>query len=470
MNPLKKFQAYFIGDALSKTEDVFEKVKIEVLFNFTVLFILLNIPYVIMALSMDVFHEIFGSTQLVGFSLILVILRKTSNVKLAILFYIVNHTVQNLIHYFINNGRVEAPGVLFFLLYVLFGFLMIGKKWGWILTLFVIALYILGTYNVQHAFCLFNIPAKFADPENTQGQNYFTFAPIIMNIYLVAEFVRARGRAEKQIQDQKILLQKNNSELEFQKKEITSSINYARRIQSAVLPLEDVIYRSIPLSFIFYKPRDIVSGDFYWFHEIDRDNYILVCGDCTGHGVPGALMTVIGSNLLTQIVVEGKNNNPSQILLELDRRIISTLKQQKDHDQIIQDGMDLALLKVDKSKREFIFSSAKRPAIFISNKELQELKGSKHSLGGLRTDEKVFGEIKMKYEENDIIYLFTDGITDQFGGEKNKKYTIKRFRELIMNVHRNQMPEQKNKIESEIVKWISGNEQTDDISVIGVRF
>ena len=470
MNLLKNFRNYFIGNALSKTDDVFEKVKIEVLLNFTLLFLLLNIPYVIMALSMDIFHEIFGATQLIGFSLILVILRKTSNVKLAITFYIVNHTLQNLIHYFINNGRVEAPGVLFFLLYVLFGFLMIGKNWGWILTLFVAVLYVLGTYNIQHGFSLFNIPARFADPENTQGQNYFTFAPILMNIYLVAEFVRARGKAEKKIQEQKILLEKNNSELEFQKKEITSSINYAKRIQSAVLPMEEVIYRSIPLSFIFYKPRDIVSGDFYWFHEIDRDNYILVCGDCTGHGVPGALMTVIGSNLLTQIVIEGKINNPSEILVELDKRIVSTLKQQKDHDQIIQDGMDLSLLKVDKAKKEFVFASAKRPAVFIRNKELQELKGSKHSLGGLRSDEKHFEEIKIKYEEGDLVYLFTDGITDQFGGEKNKKYTIKRFRELLLRVHSNLMPEQKNKIETEIASWICENEQTDDISVIGIRF
>ncbi|HET6989821.1 MAG TPA: SpoIIE family protein phosphatase [Bacteroidia bacterium] len=470
MNPFKSFRNYFIGDALSKTDDVFEKVKIDVLFNFTLFFLLLNIPYVIIALTMDFFHEIFGITQLLGFSLILVILRKTSNVKLAIYFYIANHTIQNLAHYFINNGRVEAPGVLFFLLYVMFGFLMLDKKWGWSLLAGVGALYIVGTYNITHHFVLFHIPDQYADPENTQGQSYFTFAPILMNIYLVAEFVRARGKAEKQIQEQKILLQKNNTELEFQKKEITSSINYAKRIQSAILPLEDVIYRGIPLSFIFYRPRDIVSGDFYWFHEIDRDNYIIVCGDCTGHGVPGALMTVIGSNLLTQIVTEGKNTNPSSILSELDRRITSTLKQQKIHDQIIQDGMDLALLKVDKSKHEFILTAAKRPAIFIRNKELQELKGNKHSLGGLMADEKKFEAIKMNYEENDMIYLFTDGIIDQFGGEKNKKFTIRRFRELILNVHRDPMPEQKNKIENEIVKWIGTNEQTDDILVIGIRF
>jgi len=132
--------------------------------------------------------------------------------------------------------------------------------------------------------------------------------------------------------------------------------------------------------------------------------------------------------------------------------------------------MDLALLKVNKSTREFIFTSAKRPAVFIREKQVQEFKGSKNTLGGLRTGEKTFEEIKMKYQEDDIIYLFTDGYIDQFGGDNNKKFMIKRFRELLLDIHQLPMQEQKNKLENTINKWIGKNEQTDDITVMGIRF
>ena len=305
-------------------------------------------------------------------------------------------------------------------------------------------------------------------PSNHYFYNYFlagVFLLIIISLYETSKrkFVKGLRDAKAEVDVQK-------KELEAQKQDILSSINYAKRIQYAVLPQEETIYRSIPLSFIYYKPRDIVSGDFFWFHEIDRDNYIIVCADCTGHGVPGALMTVIGSNLLSQIVIEGKTSAPSKILAELDKKIISTLKQQKEHYQVIQDGMDLSLLKVDKQKKEFIFTSAKRPAIFIRNKQMQEFKGSKNTLGGLRSGEKTFEEIKMDYEEDDMIYLFTDGITDQFGGENNKKYTIKRFRELLLGIYMLPVHEQKQKTENTITSWIGKNEQTDDITVMGIRF
>lgn len=278
------------------------------------------------------------------------------------------------------------------------------------------------------------------------------------------------GRTYKFIQMQNKSIESKTKELETKNKDITDSINYAKRIQYAVLPLEESIYRSIPLCFIVYKPRDIVSGDFFWFHEIDRDNYIIVCADCTGHGVPGALMTVIGSNLLNQIILESRIHSPSQILRELDQRISATLKQQKLKDDVVHDGMDLALLKVNKTKSEFTYTSAKRPAILIRDKQLKEFKGSKHTLGGFRSEEKVFDEITRTYQEDDVIYLFTDGYIDQFGGPENKKFMIRRFRELLESVHSKPIAQQKQKIEATITDWIGTNEQTDDIAVIGIRF
>ncbi len=469
MNPFKKIQNYFIGGITSTTDDVFEKAKAEVLFNFTAFFFIANLPYAALSLTLTWFHIFLGYSTIVGLGLVFFILRKYKSIKIAATFYLLNHAMQNISHFLIDNGRLEMQGILFFLLFVLVGFMTLGRKWGFYIFIFVVIAICIGIYNIATNLSLFSFPPELADPVSEGFMQYLTLIPLILNVYLVSEFVKAQNNAGVQIRKQKILLEKNNDELEMQKQEIISSLNYAKRIQHAVLPMEETIFKNIPNAFIYYKPRDIVSGDFYWFHEVDKNNYTIVCADCTGHGVPGALMTVIGSNLLTQIVTEGKATSPSGILEELDEKITATLKQQKDHLQIIQDGMDLSLLTVNKTKKEFIFTSAKRPAILLRNGVLQEFKGSKNTLGGLRSGEKKFEEIKMNYHENDMIYLFTDGITDQFGGDKNKKLSIKRLRELLMNIHLLPVQEQKQKVDSKITNWVGKNEQTDDICLIGIK-
>jgi serine phosphatase RsbU (regulator of sigma subunit) len=285
---------------------------------------------------------------------------------------------------------------------------------------------------------------------------------------------KARKNSRRSFSLQKILSSKNeleskSKELEIRNKDVTDSINYAKKIQYAVLPHEETIYRNIPLSFIYYKPKDIVSGDFFWFHEINKDESILVCADCTGHGVPGAFMTVISSSLLNQTVIDNKIYKPADILVELDRTINFTLKQQKESLGSVQDGADLSLVKVNKAAKEVVITSAKRPVVFIRNKELQEFKGSKFSLGGMRTGEKKFEEIKLNYREDDVLYFYTDGYTDQFGGEKGKKYSSRRLREFLMSIHQLPMTEQKQKLDDEMMKWMSGFDQVDDILVIGIK-
>ncbi len=470
MNPLQQFKNYFIGDILSKTDDVFEKVKVEVLFSFTIFFLITNIPYAITSFSLSILHITLGVTSLAALACVLVILKKTQNITWAIYFYIFNHTVQNVAHFLMSNGVLKMAGILFFLLYVLFGFLMLGRKWGIALTILVALGFFIGTYNELSGFSIFRFPPKYADPQDITIMRYFVIIPLLLNVFLVSQFVKARGEAELQIRNQKIKLESNNRDLEAKNKDITDSINYARRIQHAVLPHEENIYRNIPLSFIVFKPRDIVSGDFFWFHEIDRDNYFIVCADCTGHGVPGAFMTVIGSTLLNQIIIENKFSSPSAILSELDQKINTTLKQEKEGLQTVQDGMDLSLIKVDKANKEFIFTSAKRPAVFIRNRQMQEFKGSKASLGGMRMGEKQFEEIKMNFREDDIIYFFTDGCTDQFGGEKGKKYSSRRLKETLLGIHHLSMAEQKQKLENTIENWKGNSEQVDDILVMGIKF
>lgn len=292
----------------------------------------------------------------------------------------------------------------------------------------------------------------------------------LMIIFVNLGFIILFNRAYVYMQMQQSKIEEKNTEIESKSKDITDSINYAKRIQYAVLPQEELIYKNIPSSFIFYKPKDIVSGDFFWYHELNKEEYILVCADCTGHGVPGAFMTVIGSSLLNQTVIDNKIYKPSSILLELDKQINFTLKQQENSNLTVQDGMDLTLIKVNKSKNELIITSAKRPVILIRDKEIQEFKGSKFSLGGMLTGDKEFEETIINYKNGDQLYMFTDGYVDQFGGEKEKKYSSKRLRELFLEINHLPIKDQKEMLANSIKNWQGNLEQVDDILVIGIRF
>lgn len=298
--------------------------------------------------------------------------------------------------------------------------------------------------------------------------NLFIAGTLTMSFMYVYETNNEKSKNE--IISAKLHIEEKSKELELKNNDIVSSINYAQKIQFAVLPNDDTIQRNIPLSFIFFKPKDIVSGDFFWFHEINSDCYIIACADCTGHGVPGAFMTVIGSNLLSQIVIDHKMYSPSDILYELDNRLTHALKQEKEHYKIINDGMDISILYVNKQDKHFSLASAKRTSILFTNKKLQELKGSKNSIGGLKSIAKEFEEVNQHFNEGDMLYMFTDGYIDQFGGKDNKKFMIKRFRELLMSIHLLPLIDQRVQIENNFTTWTGKNEQTDDVLVIGIRF
>ena len=292
---------------------------------------------------------------------------------------------------------------------------------------------------------------------------------LLISLILIAFTVLfSRSYSYLNLQQQKIQIK--NKEIEAKNKDITDSIHYAQKIQQAVLPIEENIQRSVPLHFILFKPKDIVSGDFYWFHEINSDEYIMICADCTGHGVPGAFMTVIGSNILNHIIIENKEYSPGKIIKQLDERITTTLKQEKEKTIKVQDGMDCGVLYVHKKNREFIYAGAKRSAYQISENVASEIKSSKLSVGGLRSGEKIFEEVKKTFKPDDIIYLYTDGYADQFGGEKSKKYSTKRLKEDLLKINEATLSEQKSKLEQNFMLWKNNLEQIDDVCIIGIRF
>ncbi len=469
MNPLSSFKKFITGKALAATDDIFEKTRIEIAYGFsfslTVLGILHTINLIANDLTILAFINIFPLTFLI---LSLVILKLSNSVRYTGYIYLFLQCTMSTLNIILQNLQPNIMATFWYMTLILYVFFVLGTRWGIAITLFTGSLIFIGLLNPgpEYPILYVDIPKELVIPEAP----FFVFVPFSLMIYGMYLIVNTRKKAEEQLQTQKTMLEKSNQELESKNKDITDSINYAQKIQYAVLPQEEHIYRNIPLSFIYYKPRDIVSGDFFWFHEIDRDNYIIACADCTGHGVPGAMMTVIGSSLLNQIVIENKFSSPSAILTELDNLINSTLKQEKTRVQTVQDGMDIALLKVDKANKHLTFSSAKRPAIFFRNNQMQELKGSKYSLGGLRTGEKEFEEIKMNFQEEDMIYFYTDGVTDLFGGPKGKKFSSKRFKETLHSIHQLSMPEQKTKLDSIISGWKGDLEQVDDILVMGIRF
>jgi serine phosphatase RsbU (regulator of sigma subunit) len=289
-------------------------------------------------------------------------------------------------------------------------------------------------------------------------------------------------------------VEQKTDQIESAYRKISDSIRYASRIQQAILPKAQEVESNFADSFIFYKPRDIVSGDFYWYAETvpepiytmekDRDGKltsvfsgftdiksVLAVVDCTGHGVPGAFMTVIGNDLLTAIVVEEKIDKAHKILERLDKNVKMYLKQEGN--QQARDGMDMALIVIDSLNNTVEFAGAKNPLYHYRNGQLTEYKGAKYPIGGVQIQKKVFETQTIAYEEGDIFYMFSDGFPDQFGGAvaggEDRKYGSRRFRELLTRIHTLPMSEQRAIVEKELDMWQNGNKQTDDILVMGIK-
>ncbi len=266
------------------------------------------------------------------------------------------------------------------------------------------------------------------------------------------------------------ITERKEIELEIQNKnkKITESINYAKRIQNAILPNNRVIAKALPESFILYKPKDVVSGDFPWYMQIKDDIYIAAV-DCTGHGVPGALLSLIGYFLLNDIVRSRKITEPGIILDLLDEGVTSTLRQ--DEDATTKDGMDIALCKINTNTREIEYAGAHRPLYVMKNGVLDEIKGNKFPIGGgIFKNQTNFTNTKIKLEKGDSIYFSSDGFPDQFGGPEVRKFGPKKVRETIERVHKLPMLEASAIFDQEWEGWRGETKQIDDVLLIGIKF
>ncbi|HWY11017.1 MAG TPA: SpoIIE family protein phosphatase [Bacteroidia bacterium] len=279
---------------------------------------------------------------------------------------------------------------------------------------------------------------------------------------------RKKAKVElSSIQIQKNLAEQSKFFVEEKNKNITDSINYAKRIQLAKLPRKEDIYASFSQSFVLYKPKDIVSGDFYFFYK-NNESVFIVAADCTGHGVPGAFMSMIGSEKLSDALAN--SNDTSEILKHLNRGIKNSLHQ-SDSNESTRDGMDIAICSIDLKTRIVKYAGANRPFWFIRNgqSQIEEIKGTKKSIGGLTDDNQHFDTHEVKLDEGDTFYIASDGYSDQFGGKNGKKLMTRLFKEILCNIQHKSMPEQEQHLNSFLDNWKGGAEQVDDILVIGIR-
>ncbi|MFL5763779.1 MAG: tetratricopeptide repeat protein [Bacteroidia bacterium] len=291
---------------------------------------------------------------------------------------------------------------------------------------------------------------------------------LLLLAFMIYNRYRLKQRANEELQEAHIALEQNRDILAVKNKEVTDSIKYAKRLQQAILPGDQMIHSLLPDSFVFYKPKDIVSGDFYWFEKAG-EKILFAAVDCTGHGVPGAFMSIVGYNLLNQAVNEQGITQPNKILNSVNRNITKTLRQSEE-DSVVKDGMDIALCAINADHSRLEYSGAYNSLWLIRNRELIEYKADKYPIGlfvGENLQEFTHREIEL--EKGDLIYVFTDGFADQFGGPKGKKFKYKQLQQLLLDISQKKMSEQKKILDATIEEWKGRLEQVDDILIIGVR-
>jgi serine phosphatase RsbU (regulator of sigma subunit) len=305
---------------------------------------------------------------------------------------------------------------------------------------------------------------------------FYCIAVILLIFAIVKAYTRRLKNENIRLEN---IVAKRTSEVNAQKKmieeknkKITESIHYSKHIQDSILIKQDEIDRIIPGSFVYLRPRDIVSGDFYWFYKLG-DFSIIAAVDCTGHGVPGAFMCMISNMLLNLIVKEKRIFKPSEILNNLNAEVIKVLQQERK-DTLSQDGMDISVCTIDAKNGLMQFAGAKNPLFMVINNDLTIIEADPFSIGGIQLSRKTTRLVEFK--NNDIrlvkgssLYLFTDGYIDQFGGTDNKSFNVTRFGELVKSISKLNPSEQHRILDSTINEWMNSNRQIDDMLVIGIK-
>lgn len=337
--------------------------------------------------------------------------------------------------------------------------------------------YIMGFYIVMVVFELF-FPQYIRTYDDTTSETVSRAVSILMCYIFVPMFFLSFKRnyeteQRKVMTQNDIIIQKNHEleqiagELQQKNQALHDSLEYAKGIQNAILPLWQNVLFSFPESFIIYRPKDIISGDMYWLHERE-DKLFFACIDCTGHGVPGAFMSIIAHELLNKVVLVQNNNNPSDILEQLHIETLLTLKTQTTHQA---DGMDISFFVYDKKTMKLRYASAHQPFMVVRNGEVTRYKGTAKSIGSLNINKTVvfFTTEEIDIDPNTYLYLYTDGFVDQLQMQTHHKFSSNRLRELLTKIHTLPLETQKHILARELDEWSAGCDQTDDVLMWGIK-
>jgi len=296
-------------------------------------------------------------------------------------------------------------------------------------------------------------------------QKYNEFWKTITNRLFQTDSIKAAYENETKI----ALKEKTKT---IKNEELNNSIIYAKRIQEGMMLKEKHLFRLFPESFILFKPKDIVSGDFYWFTKIENKT-ILAVADCTGHGIPGAFMSVLGISLLNQIVIEEKNTDVSHILQRLDHKLKKAFDYSNDfidEDKRPFDGMDISLCSIDYETNFLTYSGALRPLYHVSQNDFTSIDGSHYPIGGMNLESiRRYESQSINFQKGDRLYLCSDGYADQFGGPNDKKFMTKKFKSTLHKTSKLSMQTQQLELERLFHEWKNNTEQTDDVLVVGVE-
>jgi len=327
-----------------------------------------------------------------------------------------------------------------------------------------------GVWNDVGNYLVINISPPFW---KTKWFYALSILLICMLIYIyikwrTIKFQRDKAILEREVKTRTQEVVQQKDVIERKNKDITDSINYAKRIQQAILPPKETMQKLFPQSFVLYKPKDIVSGDFYWVEQYGQYHFIAAV-DCTGHGVPGAFMSIVGHNLLNQAVNEHGIGRPAVILNEMNKNLFKQFSQQSEA-LTVRDGMDIAICAVDPKNKKLQYAGANNPLWIIRNNELIQVKADKQPIGTYIGDGlKPFVNHEIELQKGDLIYIFSDGYADQFGGPQGKKFKYKSFQKLLLDNCNLSMDQQCSILDNSIEEWRGDLEQVDDILVIGIR-
>jgi serine phosphatase RsbU (regulator of sigma subunit) len=338
--------------------------------------------------------------------------------------------------------------------------------------------------NIQNLKNLSEVEAKYQNEKkeeqnivlgerlkNKSLQMYFALAGILLlsgMVFFVIRGLKQKNKANLKLEEKNKIIEEKSIIVEQQHKDITDSIKYAERIQQAILPPEQLWKRVLPKSFLFYQPKDILSGDFYWIEE--TEDYIFVAAaDCTGHGVPGALMSIVNYNLLNRAVLEKGLTTAGEILDGVNTWLTQSLHQSYQ-ESAVRDGMDLSLCVINKKTKQLNFAGAFNSIYILRNNDIEELIPDKQPVGAYIEDNiKPFTDSFYDLTDNDVVYMFTDGYADQFGGPKGKKFKYKNLKTLLLEIYQLPFDKQKEIAVAKINDWKGNLEQIDDILLIGFK-